>query len=90
MTNRTEITIAPNAQPVPVAEFRNRISTLERMIRVDLAACVGATERSRWAVSARRIAADLIATDCKRATGDDWTRRERAIDRAATLVIGIA
>ena len=86
MTNRNEITIAPNAQPVPVAEFRNRISTLERMIRVDLAACVGAGERSRWAVTAAAVAVDLIRTDCKRATGADWTRRERAIDRACALV----
>lgn len=55
MINRTDITIAPNAQPVPVAEFRNRIELLERKINVDRPACindqsvpVGCPKRDRW------------------------------------------
>lgn len=87
MINRTEITIAPNAQPVPVAEFRNRIELLERKINVDRPACINDQERARWVSEARQVAATLIATDCKRATARDWTRRERAIDRATDCVI---
>lgn len=87
MINRAEITIAPNAQPVPVAEFRNRIQLLERKINVDRSACANDRERARWVSEARQLAAALIATDCKRATAQDWTRRERAIDRATDCVI---
>ena len=80
-------TIAPTAAVVPVREFRQLIAHLERLISVDRSACVDSTEIGRWAELARRVTSRLIATDCKRATADDWKRRERAIDRSTRLVL---
>ena len=86
MNNTTEYTIAPSPSFVSVREFRQAIEHLERKIRVDRHSAVGVAEKSRWAEETRRVASSLIATSCKRAKSDDWIRRERAIDRSASLV----
>ena len=71
---------------VPVAEFRQAIEHLERKVRCDYGACVNNDERARWAVCTRIVGAELIGMTCKRATQEDWDRRERAIDRSADLL----
>ncbi len=79
-------TIESPFESVAVADFRNRIEHLERLVAVDYHACVGTTERNDWAHRARRVGSTLIHTTCKRATADDWMRRERAIDRSTSLL----
>jgi hypothetical protein len=71
---------------VTVAEFRNAIEHLERKINVDYHACQGKAEQADWAWSTRRVGATLIGMTCKRATKDDWMRRERIIDKSAHLL----
>lgn len=86
--NPSEITISENPEVVPVREFRNRISLLERLVNVDRHACKGAHEVERWRLTVQRIGSELIATACKRATAQDWQRRERIIDRSARMLNG--
>lgn len=81
-----ERTLAPHPVAVPVREFRARISHLERLVNVDRHACRGAVELARWRRAAQRIGSELIATTCARATREDWERRERAIERSASLL----
>ncbi len=93
-TNNTALdldihTVANDAVVVKVADFRNAIERLERIVRVDRHACVGTKERARWFEIACRAGRDLIQTTCKRANRGDWDRRERAID-ASTDAIGCA
>lgn len=80
-------TTATPVETVNVAEFRNRIEHLERLVNADFGACVNAAERANWAASARRIGSELIHTTCIRATVADWNRRERIIDRSTTLLM---
>lgn len=80
-------TISETAEVVNVAEFRNRIEYLERLMSVDYHACADQVERTRWVRSAQRFARELTETTCKRATDADWRRRERALDRSATMII---
>jgi len=90
MTTAIDMSIYTTATPVaavPVAEFRNRIQHLERLVHADYGACVNAAERANWAASARRIGSELIHTTCRRATVEDWNRRERAIDRSTSLLM---
>lgn len=81
-------TVSPT-ETVNVAEFRNRIEHLERLVAVDYHACRGVAELVRWAGRARRIGSELIHTTCKRATADDWMRRERAVDRSTFLLLQV-
>jgi nanoRNase/pAp phosphatase (c-di-AMP/oligoRNAs hydrolase) len=85
--NTADYTISADAQTVKVADFRNAIERLERIVRVDFHACVDADERAQWVERAKRAGRELIATTCKRANHNDWMRRERAID-ASTDRIG--
>ena len=78
-------TIGSPLETVNVAEFRGRIEHLERLAS-DYHSCVDRFERAKWAVIARRIGSELIHTTCKRATTEDWMRRERAIDRSTSLL----
>lgn len=77
---------ADQAVTVKVAEFRGAIEHLERLVRSDWHACVNADERARCIASMKRVGAELICMVCKRATVEDMNRRERAIDRSASLV----
>ena len=79
-------TVSPNAKPVKVADFRNAIDHLERLVHVDFVACVGQREREQWVERARRTGRDLISITCKRAKADDWDRRERAIDTSTKMI----
>lgn len=71
---------------VKVADFRDEIDHLFRVCNVDFHACVDATEKARWAEIARKVASSLSAMSCKRATVQDWDRREAALERSATLI----
>lgn len=77
---------AGEAVTVKVAEFRRAIEHLERLVRCDWHACVGADERERCIATMKRVGAELILMVCKRATVDDMNRRERAIDRSASII----
>lgn len=79
-------TISENPEIVPVAEFRDRIKHLERIIHVDACACVDGVELGRCRRIAQRIGAELIASTSKRAKLEDWERRERVIERSTAFV----
>lgn len=79
-------TIADNARAVRVAEFRNAIEHVERLVHCDRHSCVSDAEKARWIEAARRIGRELIATTCKRARREDWDRRERAIDASTDAI----
>jgi len=81
-------TIAADAQAVKVSDFRNAIERVERILRVDFAACVNASERANCVERLRRAGRDLINTTCKRAKQADWARRERAIDASTDRIGG--
>lgn len=80
------ITLSADPETVPVAVFRGRIAHLEKLINVDRHSCANERERERWARAVRRIGSELIATTCRRATAEDWERRERIIDRSTDLL----
>jgi hypothetical protein len=73
-------------ETVNVSEFRNRIEHLERRIHCDYHSARDGAEKRNWRAVTERVGAELIATVCKRATQDDWDRRERAIDRSTDLI----
>lgn len=77
---------ASETTTVPVAEFRQVIEHLERLISCDYHSARGEQELLRWKDRARNVGAELIGLTCKRATLEDWQRRERAIDRSAALI----
>ena len=82
----SDITMSPNAQSVSVGDFRDLISNLERLINCDYHSCVDHNERARWVRRARSVGSELIGTSCPRATTTDWIRREKAIERSASLI----
>lgn len=82
-------TIASDAQAVKVADFRNAIERLERIVRVDYHSAVGADERAQWVERARRAGRDLMRTVCKRAKRGDWDRRERALDASTDRIMAV-
>lgn len=82
-------TVTTDAELVNVAEFRHRILQLEELVSRDYHACANASERARWAETARRVGSKLISTVCSRAKAGDWDRRERAIDRSTTLLLKV-
>ena len=84
--NLNEYTLGKKNEAVNVAEFRNRIQHLERTIHIDRHACVGSDEKALNVDNARRVGVLLIATTCKRATHDDWERRERIIDLSTAYI----
>ncbi|MBU1014787.1 MAG: hypothetical protein KKG99_17470 [Bacteroidetes bacterium] len=81
------VTMGDNPETVNVEEFRRRICHLERIIHVDRHACVGPEEKEGNLNIMKRVGSELINTTCKRATEDDWTRRESIIDRSTTFLI---
>lgn len=74
---------------VNVAAFRQQIQSVEESCQRDYHACANATERASWAASTGRAAAELTRMTCKRATTQDMDRRERALDKSATLIIKV-
>jgi len=83
-------TVSATASVVPVAKFRDAVEHVERLLTVDRHACVTAGEVAQWRDRLRAAGADLIATTCKRALMSDWERRERAIDRSASVLAAVA
>ncbi len=77
-------TTGENREVVKVAEFRNRIAHLERIFHADWCACVGEAERNYNLRIMERIGRELIDTTCKRATKQDWERREKIIDSSTS------
>lgn len=71
---------------VKVADFRDEIDHVFRIVNVDFHACVGADEKARWVEIARRFTTKLRGMTCKRATAYDWRQREMALDQAATRI----
>lgn len=89
LSNYTFSTKTPRT--VPVAEFRDQIDHLFDVVNRDYHACGRrADELERWARTARAVGAELCAMTCQRATQRDWDRRERAIERSATLLQAMA
>jgi hypothetical protein len=86
----SNITISETPETVNVAEFRNRIQHLEQLVHRDRHSCANSAEVERWVRSVQRIGGELIATTCKRATADDWTRRERVIDASTKFLAAAA
>jgi len=74
---------------VKIADFRDEIDHLFRVCNVDFHACVGVEEKARWVEIARKVAINLSGMTCKRATVQDWDRREAALDRSASLIISV-
>ena len=72
-----------------VAEYRNIISHLERVVNCDFHSCVGDEEKARWVEIAKRVGTELINAQCPRAKADDRERAERIIDRSATRILSI-
>lgn len=87
MMNAAEITMWENPETVAVSEFRNRIEHLERKVNCDRHACKGPQEIERWIREAQRVGSELSRTTCKRAKAEDWTRREKAIQRSADAIL---
>jgi hypothetical protein len=92
MNTTNQYTFPLDSAPVvvPVAEFRNAIEHLERKVNVDYHACQGKAELESWVWEARRAGSRLIGMTCKRASKDDWMRRERIIDKSAHLLNTLA
>ena len=78
-----------DVKTVKVAEFRQRIESVEQYCHCDYHACVTDAERLRWADMTARAAAELSGMACARATKQDMDRRERALDKSATLIIKV-
>lgn len=74
---------------VKVAEYREAVEHLERVVNVDFHACVNAAERVRWAAIAQRVGAELLGMSSPRATAADRDRAERVIDRSASRIAAI-
>lgn len=89
MMNAAEITMWENPEAVPVREFRNRIEHLERKVHCDRHSCKGAHEIARWIREVQRVACELSRTTCKRATAEDWQRRETALTRSADAILAV-
>jgi hypothetical protein len=79
-------TLSESLDFVSVAAFRLKMSHLEGIVNIDRHACCGTEEVARWIVSAQRVGAELIRTSCKRATHEDWDRRERIIERSSDTI----
>lgn len=71
---------------VNVGEFRGAIEHLERLVHYDYHSAHGPAEKADWLARTKRVGAHLIGLFCKRATADDWMRRERVLDRSTALI----
>lgn len=71
---------------VPVAEFRNQVGMLEDQVNLHYHSCVGASERAHWAEMTQRVGRKLLNLHSKRATKQDWDRREKALERSTVLI----
>jgi hypothetical protein len=74
--------ISGTVNTVNVAEFRQQIEHLERLVNCDWHACANDAERADWAFRARKVGSELIHMACKRATVADMDRRERVLDKS--------
>jgi hypothetical protein len=71
---------------VNVSDFRRAIEHIERIVSVDYHSAHPGAELLAWVERAKQLGSELIGLTCKRATAEDWLRRERAIDRSASLI----
>lgn len=69
-----------------VADFRQAIAHLEDLVNRDYHACVSVSERAKCLELMKRFGGELIGLTCKRATLEDWNRRESAIERSTKLL----
>jgi hypothetical protein len=72
---------------VKVAELRNQIDHLNRIVNVDFHACVGDAEKKRCLRMVQKVGGELIDMTCKRAKQDDIANKERAVDRSTDLLL---
>ena len=67
---------------VKVADFRNAVDHLFRVVNVDYHACVGAAELRTWQGIAGRVLAEVEALECQRATAEDRDQQRRSVQAA--------
>jgi hypothetical protein len=65
---------------VKVADFRNKIDHLFRVLNADFHACVNATELGNWERIAKRVYNELAHIECKRANDYDKEQRLKAME----------
>lgn len=67
---------------VKVADFRDTIDHLFRVVNVDYNACVGSAEVRQWLDIVARVKKELEETECKRAKEYDHMQKALAIEKA--------
>ncbi len=67
---------------VKVADFRDTIDHLFRVVNVDYNACVSSAEVRQWLEIVARVKKELEETECKRAAEYDHTRKALALGKA--------
>lgn len=71
---------------VKLADFRDLIQHVERIVNVDWHACVGDKEKSYCKDIIARFGTELLNTNSKRATVEDEDRKAAVLDRAALII----
>ncbi len=72
-----------------VHEYRDLVSHLECLVRVDYHACVDDNERVLWAGRAARIGSELLTVECPRATDLLRRRASRVITRSSVKIFEV-
>lgn len=67
---------------VKVAEFRNAVDHLFRVVNQDYHACVGAGEVKNWVRIAQRVREEVQNIECKRASDYDKEQHQKALQAA--------
>lgn len=67
---------------VKVADFRNKIDHLFRVVNEHYHSCVGSSEVRPWLEICGRVKKELEETECKRATEYDHSRKALALAQA--------